>query len=55
MSIIPGIEIAAPDRTDTSSGSDGSPNRFPARASNAAMCSPTSASNPSGTCLPTAI
>ena len=29
MSIIPGIEIAAPDRTETSSGSDGSPNRLP--------------------------
>ena len=30
MSIIPGIEIAAPERTETSSGSDGSPKRFPA-------------------------
>ncbi len=29
MSIIPGIEIAAPERTETSSGSDGSPKRLP--------------------------
>ncbi len=31
VSIIPGIEIAAPERTETSSGSSGSPKRFPAR------------------------
>ena len=29
VSIIPGIETAAPERTDTSSGSAGSPKRFP--------------------------
>ena len=29
MSIIPGIEIAAPERTETSSGSPASPKRFP--------------------------
>ena len=38
MSIIPGIETAAPERTDTSSGSCGSPKRLPARSSSAAMC-----------------
>ena len=31
MSIIPGIETAAPDRTETSSGSLSSPNRLPVR------------------------
>ena len=31
MSIIPGIETAAPERTETRSGSDGSPKRLPAR------------------------
>ena len=51
MSIIPGIEIFAPERTETSSGSDGSPKRFPDFSSSAAMCSPTSSSSPSGTCL----
>ena len=29
MSIIPGIDTAAPERTDTSSGSSSEPNRFP--------------------------
>ena len=29
MSIIPGIEIAAPERTETRSGSSESPKRFP--------------------------
>ena len=36
MSIIPGIEIAAPERTETSSGSDGSPKRLPVFASSRA-------------------
>ncbi len=49
MSIIPGIETAAPDRTETSSGSTASPKRFPARASSRPTCSSTSASSPSGT------
>ena len=31
MSIIPGIEIAAPERTETSSGSRSSPNPLPVR------------------------
>ena len=49
MSIIPGIETAAPERTDTSSGSVGSPKRLPARSSSRATCSSTSSSSPSGT------
>ena len=49
VSIIPGIENFAPDRTDTSSGSSGSPSFFPRAASSAARCSATSASNPAGT------
>ena len=39
MSIIPGIETAAPERTETSSGSSGSPKRLPALPSSEAMCS----------------
>ena len=35
VSIIPGIETAAPERTDTSSGSSGSPKRLPVRSSRA--------------------
>ena len=48
MSIIPGIETAAPERTETSSGSSVSPKRFAALSSSEAMCSATSASSPSG-------
>ena len=48
MSIIPGIEIAAPERTETSSGSSVSPKRFPERSSSRATCSATSSSSPSG-------
>jgi hypothetical protein len=48
VSIIPGIETAAPERTETSSGSSGSPKRFPAFASSEPMCFATSASSPSG-------
>jgi hypothetical protein len=36
VSIIPGIENFAPDRTDTNSGSSGSPSFFPRAASSAA-------------------
>ena len=36
MSIIPGIETAAPERTETSSGSSGSPKRLPLRSSSRA-------------------
>ena len=39
VSIIPGIETAAPERTETSSGSSVSPKRLPAFASSCAMCS----------------
>jgi hypothetical protein len=49
VSIIPGIENFAPDRTDTSSGSAGSPSFFPRAASRAVRCSATSASKPAGT------
>ena len=36
MSIIPGIETAAPERTETSSGSSATPNRLPVRSSSRA-------------------
>ena len=48
VSIIPGIEIAAPERTETSSGSARSPKRFPARSSSAPTCASTSSSSPAG-------
>jgi hypothetical protein len=48
VSIIPGIETAAPERTDTSSGFDASPKPFPVRSSSAAMCLSTSSSSPTG-------
>ena len=48
MSIIPGIEKAAPDRTETKSGSDSSPRRLPERCSKAARCCLTSSSIPPG-------
>ena len=38
VSIIPGIETAAPERTETSSGSSGSPKRLPLRSSSAPRC-----------------
>ena len=49
VSIIPGIENFAPDRTDTSSGSSAPPSTFPRSSSNAARCSATWSSRPSGT------
>ena len=52
VSIIPGIETAAPERTETSSGSAGSPKRFPVFSSSAARCRSTSVSSPSGTSPP---
>ncbi len=55
MSIIPGIETAAPERTETSSGSSESPNRLPAFASSEAMCFATSSSSPSGSSPPDAM
>ncbi len=48
MSIIPGIETAAPDRTDTSSGSSLEPKRLPVRSSSRRTCSSTSGINASG-------
>ena len=38
MSIIPGIEIAAPERTETRSGSPGSPKRLPVFSSSEVRC-----------------
>ena len=48
VSIIPGMENFAPERTDTSSGSDGSPSRRPIRSSSAARCAATSSARLSG-------
>ncbi len=48
MSIIPGIETAAPERTETSSGSSGSPSFLPARSSSAARCFSISSARPAG-------
>jgi hypothetical protein len=52
VSIMPGIESRAPLRTDTSSGSSGSPSRRPARASSRAIASSTAAASPSGLARP---
>ena len=51
VSIMPGIENTAPDRTDTSSGSRPSPSRLPTRCSRVARCSPIWSSRPTG-CVP---
>ena len=48
MSIIPGIETAAPDRTETSSGSSLEPKRLPVVSSSLRTCSSTSSASPSG-------
>ena len=48
MSIIPGIETAAPERTETSSGSSSEPKRLPVRSSSRRTCSSTSSSRPVG-------
>ena len=48
MSIIPGIETAAPERTETSNGSSSEPNRLPVRSSSRRTCSSTSSGSPSG-------
>ena len=48
VSIIPGIENFAPERTATSSGSSASPSRRPIASSSAARCSSTSSARPSG-------
>ena len=49
VSIIPGIETAAPERTETRSGSPASPKRFPVFSSSRATCSSTSGQSASGT------
>ncbi len=48
MSIIPGIEARAPERTDTVRGFFGSPNFRPSAFSTAARCSATSSRKPLG-------
>ena len=53
VSIIPGIENLAPDRTLTSSGSSPSPRFLPMACSSRGRCSVTSAASPAGT-LPSA-
>ena len=52
MSIIPGIENGAPERTDTSSGSASSPSRLPMFASSASSAPATSSMSPSGSVSP---
>ena len=51
MSIIPGIENGAPERTDTSSGSTASPSCLPIFASSASRAAATSAMSPAGSCV----
>ncbi len=48
VSIIPGMENFAPERTDTSSGSSGSPSVLPMAFSRVARCPSTSSHMPSG-------
>ena len=48
MSIIPGIETAAPDRTDSKSGAVGSPNRRPVASSTPRSASRVWVHRPSG-------
>ena len=48
MSIIPGIENGAPERTETSSGSVPSPSRLPMSPSSAVRAAATSSISPSG-------
>ena len=48
MSIIPGIDSRAPERTETSSGSSASPSRLPARSSSARSASASSLGEPVG-------
>ena len=48
VSIIPGIDRGAPERTETSSGFCGSPKRCPVSCSSFARCSATSLASRSG-------
>jgi len=50
VSIIPGMDIAEPERTDTSNGFSPLPNPRPVFFSRAAMCARTSSITPSGRC-----
>ena len=52
VSIMPGIENAAPDRTETSSGLLASPNFFPTFCSTSCRAAVTWSHMPSGNCLP---
>ena len=54
MSIIPGIENLAPERTETRSGLAGSPKPLPVRRSTSLTASRTSCQRPSGSCSPAA-
>ena len=51
VSIIPGIENLAPERTDTSSGFFASPKPLPDRRSTSRIASRTSSHRPAGSCL----
>ena len=55
VSIIPGIEIAAPERTESSSGSTGSPKRLPACSRAARGARRSRASSPPGSSPPAAM
>ena len=48
VSIMPGMDIAPPERTDTRSGAEGSPRRLPVARSTPASCSRTSSIRPAG-------
>jgi hypothetical protein len=48
VSIMPGIDTGAPERTDTSSGLRASPNVAPTSPSTAVMAASTSAASPAG-------
>ena len=52
VSIIPGIDTGAPDRTETSRGVGPPPKVRPVRCSRVDMAARTSASNPVGSCRP---
>jgi hypothetical protein len=52
VSIMPGMDTRAPERTDTSSGLAGSPKRLPTASSTRASASATSARSSSGYRLP---
>eukprot|EP00961_Rhodomonas_salina_P260737 3523551-Rhodomonas_salina.1 len=55
VSIIPGIDTAAPERTETSRGSFGSPKTLPACFSMRVMPFTTSPHKPSGKSFPTSL